>query len=297
MTAGISGVSNPLAAGQREPRDRRTFSSNAIPRSQSQVLTMNSRVLILSVLALAMSAAPESLQAAIIGNFDDLDFDSPSLPGNGQFDAPAMITVDTSNLYGGPVGTITFNLQGLNVTGDSSANDTASIVLNVSSVGGDITDTGANGSQIGITGNNASGLSDPSELLTFSFASGSVTLGDPGVGAAVNFIGFRNVALNGFGDPSEVAVISGGTLIDGSFTGANQSPFNAGNAFGNVPSFTINAGNASDNFGVERIGARIEFLGTATAVPEPSSAALLVVGAVGFILRRRRTRGPISMQT
>lgn len=245
---------------------------------------------IISVLILAVFAVPGSATADIIGNFDGLDFDSPNLPGNGQFDAPATITADVSGLYGGTTGTITFNLSGLNITGDSTANDTASVVLNVTSVGGNIADTEAGGSQIGISGSGAGGLSDPSELLTFSYASGSVTLGDPGTGAAVNFIGFRNVALNGFGATSEIAVISGGTLIDGSFAATDQSPFNSGNAFGNVSSFTINAGTGTDNFAIERIGARIEFLGTATAVPEPSSIALLAFGAAGLVLRRRRTR-------
>lgn len=252
---------------------------------------MNFHFPIMTVLILAAFAVPGSAKAGIVGNFDGLDFDSPNLPGNGQFDGPATITADLSSLYGGPTGTITFNLSGLDVTGDSTANDTATVTFDVTAAGGgSIVDTGSTGSQIGITGNGANGLSDPSELLTFSYSSGSVTLGDPGTGAAVNFIGLRNVALNGFGTAGEIAVISGGTLIDGSFPASDQSPFNSGNAFGNVSSFTINAGTATDNFGVERLGARIEFLGTATAVPEPSSLALLAVGAVGCVFRRRRER-------
>lgn len=250
--------------------------------------THTSKLFVAAVVAALACAGSPTTHADIIGNFDALDFDSPGLPGNGQFDAPATITADTSGLYGGAAGTLIFNLSGLNITGDASANDSATLTFNVSAVGGNLADTGNTGSQIGITGNGASGLSDPSELLTFSFGSGSVTLGDPGVGGAVNFIGFRNLALNGFGS-GEVLTISGGTDIDGTFTGSDQSPFNSTNVLGNVSTFTVNA-NASDNFGVERIGARIEFLGTSTAVPEPSSVALLSVACVGLAFRRRQRK-------
>lgn len=240
-----------------------------------------------AILVGCMCAGIQTATADIIGNFDGLDFDTPSLPGNGQFDAPGTISADVSALYGGTTGSIVFNLSGLDITGDSTANDSASFTINVSAVGGNLADTGNTGLQIGITGNGASGLSDPSELLTFSFDSGSVTLGDPGIGGAVNFIGFRNIALNGFGD-GEILTLSGGTDIDGSFTGSDQSPFNSTDVFGNVSSFTVNAGNGTDNFGIERLGARIQFLGTSAAVPEPSSLAMLSAIGVGFIIRRRR---------
>jgi len=227
--------------------------------------------------------------AAIIGNFDSLDFDSPVLPNNGSFDPPANITVDTSSLYGSTTGSITFNLTGLDVTGDSSANDSASFTFNFSAVGGNLTDTGTgNGNQIGIAGNGAGGLSDPSELLTISYVSGTVTLGDPGTGAAVDFKGFRNMELNGFGAGEEV-VISGGTNIDGTYGISQTGTFESGNAFGNVTSFTINAANATDNFSLERLGARIEFQGV-SAVPEPSSFALIAIAATGFVARRRRRK-------
>lgn len=242
----------------------------------------------LVALVITACVAVPAANADIIGNFEQLNFDSPGLPGNGQFDLPATITADTSNLYGGAAGTLVFNLSGLDVTGDSTANDSASLTFDVTAAGGNIADTGSTGLQIGITGNGAAGLSDPSELLTISFGSGSVTLGDAGTGAAVNFIGFRNLGLNGFG-AGETLTISGGTSIDGTFTGSDQSPFDSGNALGNVSSFTINAG-ATDNFSLDRFGARIEFQGTAAAVPEPSSVLLLSAGCLGLAIQRRRNR-------
>lgn len=251
----------------------------------------------LGLMLLVGFVAVSHANADIVGNFDVLDFDTPELPGNGQFDAPATITVDTTNLYGGTSGTIVFSLTGLDVTNDSTANDSATLTFNVAAVGGNIADTGSTGSQIGIAGNGAAGLSDPSELLTFSFASGSVTLGDPGTGAAVNFIGFRNVALNGLG-ATETVVISGGTGADGTYVG-DQSAFDSTNAFGNVSSFTVNAATpfvttATDNFSIERFGARIEFQG-ASAVPEPSSLAVFALGTVIVYRRRlRRSKQPIA---
>lgn len=257
---------------------------------------MKSRSSITLGFILASILSMQTSKADLIGNFDGLDFDNPSLPGNGQFDSPAAISSDLSGLFGGQTGTLTFNLTGLNILGDATANDTASLTFNVSATGGNINSVGNDGNvQIGIAGNGAGGLSDPLETLTFSFGSGSVSLGDPGTDAAVNFIGFRNVELAGFGfnDSSsspDTAAIGGDTNSDGSFTSPDQSSFSIGNAFGNVSSFSIGAGNATDNFSVARLGARIEFLGTATAIPEVSSLTLVSIGSLGLFTRRRRRR-------
>jgi len=120
-------------------------------------------------LALATILTMQSTSADIIGNFDSLDFDAPSVPGNGQFDSPATITVDTSGLFvGSSTGSIVYNLTGLDITGDLTANDTASFTFNVSAAGGNIANA-TSGTRIGIDGNGAGGLSDPSEVLTFSY--------------------------------------------------------------------------------------------------------------------------------
>ncbi|MGB7324551.1 MAG: hypothetical protein WBD31_06750, partial [Rubripirellula sp.] len=157
-----------------------------------------------------------------------------------------------------------------------------------------ISDTNSGDSLVGVTGQGAGGLSDPGESLTFSYASGSVALGDPGTGAAVNFIGFRNLRLSNFGDDDdqnsgtgETAIISGALSGNGTFNDGDQSSFDSLNALGNSLTFTVGAGNTGDNFFVQRVGARIEFQG-ATAVPEISSLAMFGVGAIPLSFWRKR---------
>lgn len=237
-----------------------------------------------------------TLKADIIGNFEDLTFNSPSTPGS----VGGSMTVDLSGLAGGTTGTIVYNLTGLDVTADGTANDTASFTINVSAADGTIstpTFTGSGQVNIGIdsTVNGSNNLSGPLEILTFSYGSGSVVLGDGGTGAAIDFKGFRNVGLASFSDADagvagsgETAIISGGTAVDGTYSDGDASAFDtSANTFGNVSSFTVGAGDAADRFSVKGLGARIGFEGT--PIPEPASGLLALGGLLCLGARRRRT--------
>ena len=181
-------------------------------------------------------------------------------------------------------GNITYDISGLDIIGDSTANDTAQITLLIASNSGDLNlkgGTGSNPGYFGIDGNGAGGISSTSEQITFEFVSGVATLGDGGT-ATVDFLGFNQARFDGLGADGENAVL-GGTDMDGSIV--------SNTVFSNTSSFSVSSG-ANSVTGLDdgnfRTAYRARFRFQGTAVPEPSSALLLGVATLGLVLRRRR---------
>lgn len=204
------------------------------------------------------------LQAATL-SFTDTDYNSVNLTEAGS-------VVETNDgLVSGNRETV-FTVTGLDLNEDS-INDTFSFTL----VADGSAAIGVNASGYGVNGGGSNGL-DTGETITFSvtgfnFTSGNVLTDAP----AITFNGFTN--------------------SDTAFLGAGESAlFGAVNVLGaepspsipllNLESFTVAPGAAS-TLRVADLDFSFDF-STVGAVPEPSSAALIGLGGITLILRRRR---------
>ncbi len=193
--------------------------------------------------------------------------------------------------------TYTYTLSDLNIAGDATANDSITFELSVTA-GGTATQvlnnifdsTGARdfngwGTTLNGAASPEDAVMDPGHSLSFAVTSSSVTMGDGGP-STITFDGFSALRHRNVNTPDDVGTI---TLADTSTLTLNGSgSTNTGDfqGFGTVTdSFTVlNDSTSTGNFRIMRLS--MEF--TAEPIPEPSSTALLGLGGLALILRRRK---------
>ncbi len=227
---------------------------------------MKKTLILATSIACAMSAQAATTSLS-------LDIGSPSGSDTGLYDTSVdndstSLTVTRINNFaknnsGGP-GTIDFTITGLNIDGIGAADDTLTVSFDISGTTGattygfDFWDGAGTYGEWGINSDGEGGAGrrqiNGVETMTVGFASAVVVLGVGGDGGyTATFDGWDTGSFS--------------NTADITYTGG-EAAFTAGPGGGGLGLITSDL--------------------TITAVPEPSSAALLGLGGLALILRRRK---------
>lgn len=181
---------------------------------------------------------------------------------------------------------ITVTVSGLTIDAVGTGDDSASFSFSVDSGGGTIDDSSGT-SGWGVNGNGAGRISAASESLILGFVSGSTTLGAGATEIGTfSFKGFNQVTFSSFdvdGGEDDIATIQFGS---GPVTNLTSSSNSFGADAGDVTIGYLSGDATNDGFKLDTFRARVEV--DSAAVPEPSSVALLGLGGLALILRRRK---------
>lgn len=201
--------------------------------------------------------------------------------------------LDESAGGGGSPANLTYIVSGLTLDGVGTADDAFSFTVTLSGAGATASSGisgfgfGTNPGQTQWGVNSASGVTDKGRLLdhagesmTVSLVSSSVTLGGGETGWEI-----ASQGLTGFFAGQDVASVFdlAGTSADATgISGGADITFDAVNSF----TATYNtAANGLEGIGIGGIDATFDI----QAIPEPTSTALLGLGGLALILRRRRS--------
>lgn len=229
---------------------------------------------------LSLLAAPLALscgvQAASVSlNFTDIDLNSGAVIGGSVGRA-------TTN-EGTPQQKHTvFTVTGLDLN-DDDVNDTFKFTLQVS---GGTNAVNVKGSGVNQSYTIGAGNIESGESITFAVSGATFISGDGGTGATptMTFNGFTNLNTLFGQNGGETFNINGGSPIT-----LSTSPQDI--ALGGLTSFTVNAldtvGASATSFRARDLDLGFTF-DTISAAPEPSSTALLGIGGVALLLRRRK---------
>ena len=240
-------------------------------------MKMNPKILTLFFAATAMQVS----HAATMITVTDADLDPD--PGDYGTASIGTLTKDANVVDGAGPQNLTFTISGLTIDDTGIGDDNVQITFVANAF--DATDTpidiesGADNSSQGFFSAGGVWLRNQ-RYVTLAFSSMTVNLSggtDNGFG---DFLGFTNITMDSWGTGDE-AVINGdfvefdsGDFTDGEFTLANTQSFQLE---------TQNTG-----LGTDFRARDWDFELSVSAVPEPSSTALLVLGGLALALRRRR---------
>ena len=231
-------------------------------------------------------------QGAVVVNVSDADFD----PDAGQFGTSDLGTLsrDQNVVDGAGPQTLQYTVSGLTIDDDGSANDSVTITFSASAFDNSNGNTDINsGYNNGINPQGflalASGWSQDDDILRMDFTNITVDVSGGGFSTA-EFLGFTELSVQngGTGESGDSYTVNG-TLYSfdtpGDFSGGNSSDYTVS------PSNFLELEGVS--FGTVDGGGSyrwldMDFQFSATAVPEPSSTALLGLG-LSSMLRRKRS--------
>lgn len=240
----------------------------------------------LLVLPAVLALTPIVGNAALTFNVDGIGPDATPVASGGAVgvgdDGIVTAVYSDTGLNGASSGTMTITLTGLTLDGNGADDDSAVMNFTITSTGGAINHT----TDLGVTGNGAGRISDVSEILTFSFSSGSVTLGagaSPSDVGTLDFIGFNQIDLTQFqadGAPDDIASLSLGGVAEPDVT-ASEYTFTSNS--GDLALGYVQGDDVNDGFKLNHFRARVSL----DVVPEPSSALLVTLGGLALLRRRR----------
>lgn len=213
--------------------------------------------------------AGSSAHGAVV-TFDDLGFGAVNAAATTlSSDAPGAGAVGfSSTTAGSPTRTSTYTITGFDFNGDTN-NDTLTFDLIQSASVGNITNDGTAG--VGVSANNSTGVNG-ADVLTISFGNATVALGGgSGDSYIASLVGFTGASIDLRNSP---------TYSIGDATGLTGTTA----TFTSTPSFDLETTSGTGNTRLTNVA----FSVSVTAVPEPSSAALLGLGGLALILRRRK---------
>jgi len=203
-------------------------------------------------------------------NFTEVDGDTGAAD-KGTF----TVTTAASN---GATSVAQFTVSDLDLTGDGSANDSFTFETIVTA-SGDAGTVQVNAGDYGHNGNGNNQINGIGELLTYNVQNTAVSFGDNNASLdSIDFNGFTAIWLDRAGNSEGFIYTDDGTQ----YLASGQKTLAAADLDG----FTVSGIDTNANNRV-RIGGA-DFSYTITAVPEPSSAALLGLGGIALILRRRK---------
>jgi hypothetical protein len=194
------------------------------------------------------------------------DYDTISQTGSS--DLGTLVTTDGIVSFDTSPATLTYNVSGLDINGFGGNNDSVDITMSVTTKSGGTIWTNAPSTFIG----DSSAIQNSTEGLRWDFDSMSVNI-DGGTGNGISsFDGFTAITLGQWSFGTDTAIVNG----------TSYSAAAASVSFTAADSIVVDWG--AGNF---RLGT-IDF-GFTAAVPEPSSTALLGLGGLALMLRRKRS--------
>ena len=236
----------------------------------------------LSVVTLLAGSFASTASADVIVNLSGLDLNTQfnTTPGTA---GAVLAPTGSSNI------THSFTVNGLDVASDGSANDSVvfSYLVTASGPGAVVSGIG-NPFSYGVDGSGdpPDNEIDPGESLAFSNLAASVVLGDSNVGTFSTDSANFNSFFTRFPGGGDVVVLSDGSgnpiPISTTPNGGGDDPY----VFVSPqPAFTV-ASTGGNGFGVDTISATFDL--RFTAIPEPSSIAMLSMAGLGLLVRRRK---------
>ena len=247
------------------------------------------KVFFLSGVLVAAFSSFASAQVITVG---ELDLDNSFTSSTG--------TAGTVSILGDGViddnfESFSYEVTNLDIAGDGTANDVVTFFFAAQAPFGnpDPTIAALDGSPfsfgVDAVGDPGDSEIDPGETLAFAGFRTEVDLGDANEGDLTTsdsgFTGFLT-RFPGGGDVIQVTTLRGADIAlssDSEIDGGAEDLYLFDAPIG---SFRVNSTDGN-GYGVDNISATATFT-FAAAVPEPSSATLLFVGGVGFLIRRRR---------
>lgn len=188
-----------------------------------------------------------------------------------------------------PPQTLTHTVSGLTIDGHGLANDSVVLNFTITTDGQNIQTSGT--SAAGWFSSGATTLNGNGEFVQIDYASMTVTLSGGGATATESFIGFTGVSFgswaaghtataNGLSITFDDQIVDDNRFLDLSGGGADPS-------LKTLFDTAANNGSGTDAAGSWRPEGW-DFQFEVTAVPEPSSTALIGLGGLALILRRRK---------
>ncbi|MCB1225078.1 MAG: hypothetical protein KDK99_04635 [Verrucomicrobiales bacterium] len=207
--------------------------------------------------------------------------------GTGATSSVGSVVADNGSLASGQM---SYTISGLTLDGTGSADDSIMLTFSISAAIGSPALSFT--SEFGDSGNSSNQINS-TESLTFSFASGSVTLGGGGSGGlGVGFDGFSTV------DPNQISTTGNEGFqltVNGNTTAHNSTaPIDLGGLYSSFTVAGITAAQFNTLFssssGLDSLFtvADYDFQVTVGSVPEPSRTMLATVALGTVLLHRRR---------
>lgn len=234
-----------------------------------------------ALLALALSAtAAQAVTIAVTGAANSTAVGSSDF---GSFAATELVADDTANAAAAADRRITYSISGLTIDADGTADDSIFINFLVTTDGQNIQTSGA--TQSGWLSSGGTSMNSNGDQLTIAFESISTTLSGGGSATNLSFDGFSAVSWGSWA-AGHVAVVNGvsNAYVDGT---TDKTQATSGNSLETVYDTAANTGAALDANGSWRAEGW-NFSVSVDTVPEPSSTALLGLGGLALILRRRK---------
>lgn len=238
-----------------------------------------------AILGLALTAT--AANAATISITGAANATNKGAASDGIWTVDGLVGDNTANGAAAADRTITYTVSGLTLDADGTADDSVTISLLVTTEGGNIQTSGTTAA--GWLSSGGTTMDGNGDQLTIAFDSISANLSGGGSADTLSFDGFSQISWGSWG-AGHVAVVNGvsNAYVDGT---TNKTQSVSGNSL--VTEFNTAAitGADADAAGTWRAeGWDFAFTAevNAVAVPEPSSTALLGLGGLALILRRRK---------
>lgn len=230
--------------------------------------------------ALLTIGSAQAVTIAITGAANSTDRGASD---TGTWTVDELVADDTANAAAAADRTIQYTVSGLTIDADGAADDSVTITLLVTTEGQNIQTSGTTAN--GWLSSGGTTMNSNGEQLTIAFNSISAALSGGGSADTLTFDGFTAASWGSWAS-GHVAVLNGvsNAYVDGT---TNKSQSTSGNSLVTWFDTAAITGAADDAAGSWRAESW-NFGFTAAVVPEPSSAALLGLGGLALILRRRK---------